>query len=153
MKAYTDICGRRFGFESNRVHVGGEPYVDRWILYLGGLNLRLHKFYRGDDERAPHDHPWWFITFPFTGYWESVEKLVVWPERWGWGELLATTRVINYVKSFRFHFRPATYRHIVMRANKPAGKPWWTFVIAGHRTRLWGFYPPGGSFVPWNEWT
>lgn len=152
MRAYRDIFGLRWGVESNRVHVGGEPYVDRWILYLGWINLRLHRFWRGDDEQAPHDHPWgWWVTFPFTGYCETVEKDVrLWCAT-GWKHV-GTTRNSNYVKPWRFHYRRGTYRHIVLRSDKPPGQPWWTFVIAGTRTRLWGFYPKDGSFVPWTEW-
>jgi hypothetical protein len=41
---------------------GGErrPYLTRWHLIPRNrwLNLYLHKFVHGDDERALHDHPW-----------------------------------------------------------------------------------------------
>ena len=67
------IGGHNLGLERTVVQVGGEPYLGRWILYVGGFSFRLHKFYRGDDMRAPHDHPWWFVTFPLCrGYLELV---------------------------------------------------------------------------------
>lgn len=151
MRAYRDIFGLRWGVESNRVHVGGEPYVDRWICYLGWVNLRLHRFWRGDDLRAPHDHPWgWWVTFPFTGYWESINFMKV--EAPAGMKGMVFYRNVNYVKPWRFHSRPGTYRHIVLASDKVVGKPWWTFVIAGRRTRLWGFYPREGGFVPWDQW-
>src|SRR5580692_11012239 len=68
--------GARWGFESSRVwgsyRDSAEPYLDRYILYFWPITLRLHRFWRGDDDRAPHDHPWWFITIPFTSYVEAV---------------------------------------------------------------------------------
>jgi hypothetical protein len=111
----------RFGVEYSRVHVGDEPYLDRYILYIGGPTLRLHKFYRGDDDRAPHDHPWTFWTFPFRTYWEKVCRE---DGSWYW----------NRVRAWTFNRRPATYRHIVVNAGPGpymSTGPFWTFVVTG----------------------
>jgi hypothetical protein len=167
MNAYVTILGRRIGFEYSRVWFQARPYLDRYICYLGGPTLRFHKFWRGDDDRAPHDHPWWFITFPFKSYvekyWEpkpisTLDGRIV--ELW--------TEKVRIVKSWRFHYRPALFRHIVLgRAAKmtkelrerwPGGTafgstPFWTFVISGPRKRSWGFWPRPNKFVNWKEWT
>lgn len=39
-------------------------------LWIG--RLRLHIFYRGDNDPDPHNHPWAFWTFPLTAYVEEV---------------------------------------------------------------------------------
>jgi hypothetical protein len=127
---------RWWGLEFSTVLHDDSPYLQRWIVYLGGFTLRLHKFHRGDDDRAPHDHPWWFITFPFRSYEEVV------PE----GGVL----MHRVVKAFRFHYRPATYQHIVKMP--PGAKPFFTFVISGQRSRGWGFWPSPTQFIDYKEW-
>jgi hypothetical protein len=150
----------RFGFEYSRVGLGDTPYLDRYILYVGTGTLRLHKFWRGDDMRAPHDHPWWFITFPFRTYTEIAEVC-----KYGGGVPndqtgvpsdavnLCTQRCIRRIErtvtAWRPHFRPALYRHIV----KDAACPFWTFVITGGPSNSWGFWPRPERFVPHREWT
>lgn len=143
---YFELTGRRFGFEMSRVAHGGVPYLDRLILYVGGPTLRLHKFWRGDDDRAPHDHPWGFWTFPFADYWEKAYES---DGLWCW----------NRVEAGVFHYRPAKYRHIVAgpvaRGSRPgyvSRKPFWTFVVTTSYQRSWGFWPKKDAFVPWREW-
>lgn len=121
----------RIGFEFSEARTD-TPYLDRWILYLGPINLRLHKFYRGDDDRAPHNHPWWFITFPLTDYYEKVPNLT-WPRQ-------MSTRL---VQRFRFHFRGISFKHIVMgrSMDRTDNRPFYTLVIAGNKSQDWGFWP------------
>jgi hypothetical protein len=144
----VEIAGRRIGFDRSTLHVSGEKYMDRWILYVWGYTLRLHKFYRGDDDRASHTHPWWFITFPLGDY---VEQRAV------RGAKLAH---LNIVRRFRFHYRPADFEHYVLsgivqrRKNSWIGhtKPFYTIVLTGPMRSAWGFYPEPGKFVHWTEW-
>jgi hypothetical protein len=139
---FVDICGYRFGGEKSTVKINGKPYLQRWIIYAGGT-LRLHKFYRGDDDRAMHDHPWWFVTFPLKGYWEQVPN----PKS-------PTGLMKRFVKPFRFHYRPAKFKHIVLGSTArydvdvedihvTTPKPFWTLVISGPRSNKWGFWPDG----------
>jgi hypothetical protein len=128
--------------------------MDRWIAYAGGFTLRLHKFWRGDDDRASHTHPWWFVTFPLTEYVETV---------FCHGVKLKTRRV----GAFRPHFRAANFEHIVLgrgprsRINwktlrieiTPDIRPFWTIVVSGTRTNSWGFYPEPQKFIYWRNYT
>jgi hypothetical protein len=124
------------GLERTVIRVNGRPYLGRWILYVGNRTLRLHRFYRGDDDRAPHDHPWPFWTFPLcSGYDEIVAR----------GNVLVHERV----KGWRWNFRPSSYRHIVI--DPP--EPFYTIVVTGCKDRGWGFWPGSETFVPWREWT
>lgn len=142
------IGQRRFGFEKSEVVHHGDKYLTRWILYFGFGTLRLHKFWRGDDDRAPHTHPWWFITFPLRSYAE-------------WYFLRGHRIGLQVVKRFRFYFRDADYEHIVVCPVKTEdGRNWfnaypdrviYTIVLTGERTNGWGFYPEPDKFVPWRE--
>ena len=142
----------RFGIERSTVYIRDEKYLLRYIAYLGPIGLRLHKFYRGDDDRASHTHPWPFITFPFSTYRERRFKEGV--------EIPGP----HYVDRFRFHYRPAAHEHIVVGRVKlfehtpgilawwSDFRPFWTFVITGPIVQTWGFYPKPGKFVPWQEY-
>lgn len=147
--AFFELFGRRFGFEKSRVEHGGVPYLDRYILYIGGPTLRLHKFHRGDDDRAPHNHPWSFCTFPLSDYWEKAFRE---DGSWYW----------NRVRAYTFNWRDATYRHIVVgrAAMTPqqytvanvSPRSFWTIVYSTNYQRRWGFFPKGKEFVPWRKW-
>lgn len=147
-QTHSDTCpggwflgGYNLGLERSVVRVKGEPYLGRWILYIGGFTLRLHRFFKGDDARAPHDHPWTFWTFPLcAGYFE----LIVDDDT---GNL-----VLNWVRGRRWNKRLSSYQHIVLDPLKP----FYTIVVTGRKDRSWGFWPVGGEyfrkFVPWREW-
>lgn len=162
---FPQLKGRRFvlpwlpfwiGVEKSTV-LGrdGSKYLTRWIVYLGAINLRLHKFWRGDDDRASHTHPWWFITIPFRPY---RERVYVQGEHW-------ETRV---VPAWRPSFRRRDFEHIVVGAvrvnvdrfaNGATIRAWthdprhfYTFVIAGPKSNAWGFYKPDGTFIPWRQY-
>lgn len=143
--SYRAIGNRYFGLEYSRVGVGETPYLDRYIAYAFGFSLRLHKFWRGDDDRAPHDHPWDFWTFPLATYCEktpygSNHKCDVWAYEW------------KPVKAFRWHRRDAKYRHIVTGRADGSKKPFWTIVVTGRIRNTWGFWPTPIDFVPWRKW-
>lgn len=124
------------GLEHSVIRVRGVPYLGRLILYAAGCTLRLHRFYKGDDARAPHDHPWSFWTFPLCdGYHELVVN--------SHGEL-----ELKWVHGWRWHYRPSSYKHIVLDPLKP----FYTIVVTGRKDRNWGFWLASETFVPWREW-
>lgn len=141
--AFVDIGRFRFGGSHQVLGHQGRSYLERWILWFGLGTLRLHRFHRGDDDRAPHDHPFWFITFPFGSYKEKVFNVV------------SNEIQIQEVTGFRFHFRPANHTHIVL--DQPNKKKFWTLVLTSRHVQSWGFYPYSPMsgrrwFVPWREW-
>jgi hypothetical protein len=143
-----EVAGRRTGFDRSTLHIGDEKYMDRWILYVWGYTLRLHKFYRGDDNRASHTHPWWFVTFPLATYCEQRARQGTREPHW------------HIVKAFRFHYRPADFEHFVIsgitetRSNYWQGhlRPFYTIVLTGPMRSSWGFYPEPGKFINWADW-
>lgn len=133
------------GLERTVIQVSGSPYLGRWILYVGGFTLRLHRFHRGDDARAPHDHPWAFWTFPLCHSYTELTLDI-------YGELKH-----HEVPGWQWNYRPSSYQHIV--ADPP--KPFYTLVVTGRKDRSWGFWPVIDKdtlgtlrrmFVPWREW-
>lgn len=96
----TPSTSHKFMGADTILGLNGKPYMFR--AWIG--RLRYHKMFRGDQDREPHDHPWWFITFPLRSYVEEVLtfKDGVWDHR------------LNVVRAFRFHFRPARYAHRIL---------------------------------------
>lgn len=138
-------------------------YMARWILKTPWFMIRVHRFLRGDDDSAPHDHPFSFITFPLTTYRETVEMTVleayiainngepgfhvVKSER----ELKKGSGycwVERVVRRFRFHRRPATYRHFV---HEPEA-PFWTVVLSSGAGREWGLWLDPDTFDSYKNW-
>lgn len=106
------------------------PYMIRWRLETPLGSLRLHHWLGPDDDRAFHDHPWWFITAVLRG---------------GYVDHSPTGR--EHLHAGNVRYRPALHRHTVVP--DPGGA--WTFVITGPKTRAWGFWPDG-KFKKANKW-
>lgn len=126
------------------------PYMTR--IWAG--RLRLHVFYRGDNDPDPHDHPWDFWTFPLTSYVEEVAKpvtkgvaplelLLLPPEKY--------TLSRQVVRAFRVHYRPATYCHRVIGRYGRIG-PIVTIVWRGRNGRKWGFLRNQDGKWCWTPW-
>lgn len=125
--------------------IGGSdaPYMLRWYLIPRNrvLNIYLHKFLRDDDDRALHDHPWWFLSLMLKGgYFEVVPH----PNVSG-GNTVIERRAGSLA------FRRSTHRHrVVLLAPTGVKEPCWTIVVTGRKNRTWGFWCPKG-FVPWHQ--
>jgi hypothetical protein len=76
---------------------------------------------RSDDERAPHNHPWWFASLVLRGSYIEHRADQVCP-------------IIR--RPFSFGFRGLDTFH---RVELPDGKPCWTIVVTGPDIRGWGF--------------
>lgn len=59
--------------------IGGHanPYLLRWWLIPRNrvFNIYLHKFLRDDDDRALHDHPWFWCSIMLRGEYVEVSAL------------------------------------------------------------------------------
>ncbi|GLE58970.1 hypothetical protein NJBCHELONAE_42800 [Mycobacteroides chelonae] len=152
--------------------IGGEehPYLLRWYVIPRNrwLNVYLHKFLRDDDDRALHDHPWWFVSVMLRGQYVEVtdqgRAARSAPEPWRlfWGDRPLA-------------FRPGTWRHrvelvpAIAHANPFLARrdqrrlACWTLIITGRRSRVWGFWCKDqlgetrsrqyevDRFIPWDE--
>lgn len=163
--------------------IGGpdDPYLLRWYVIPRNpwLNVYVHKFCRSDDDRALHDHPWWFVSLMLSGRYDEITEA---------GTKRRRTGSIAY--------RPAAWRHRVALlwesctscggsgigyGTVPGGRwmetdcgvcdgsgtgryrPCWTLIVTGRRSRTWGFWCERWDlsqqvgqlkkrFVPWQEW-
>ena len=130
MERVVTIAGMRFGFTHDLVFENGDPYLERWILWFG-YTVRIHRFHKGDDDRAFHDHPWWFITIPIKSY-----------------EEVRPDGAVVKVRRFWPHFRRAKHRHIVRLLNPGSV---WTLIITGRKCQEWGFWQ-GEDFTHHAQW-
>lgn len=135
------ISEKVFRFLKKRVMNKREPdfvvndkYLNRWYLVPRNrfFNIYLHRFQESDDDRALHDHPWFWCSFLLDGMYIEHSENGYWHYWQG---------------SIRFH-RP-TYAH---RLEVPFGKfhPVVTLFITGPRVRTWGFHTDDG-WVPYYE--
>lgn len=103
------------------------PYMLRWHLFrVANLpRLYLHKFVRSDDDRALHDHPWWYVSLLIRG---------------GYTELTPDGPVRRSAPSIVF--RPITHQHrVVLLPDGHGGeRPCWTLFLTGPDVRRWGFW-------------
>jgi len=115
------------------------PYLIRWRFELARVgSLRVHHWLGPDDDRAFHDHPWWFLTFVFKGGYGDQSPD---PDSYAGYKT-------DYLRAPAVRFRPALHRHTVVP--QPGGA--WTFMITGRRIRTWGFWAGGKKFVKANKW-
>lgn len=129
------------------------PLMVRWTLETPIGSVRLHKFMKGDEVRALHDHPWWFLTFPLSGR-GYMDMTYCW-ECGGNGLAGATGgptgyapcsapgcvdgRVERHVPAWRLTRRKAGHTHAVQLIDE---RPVWTFIVTGRKLRHWGFWMP-----------
>lgn len=114
------------------------PYLIRWRLETTLGSLRVHHWLGPDDDRAFHDHPWWFWTFVFKGGYTDRHP----------GDTPLSSYRSEHLRAPAIRFRPALHRHTVVPDTGGA----WTFMVTGKRTRTWGFWAGGLKFVKANKW-
>jgi hypothetical protein len=140
------------------LYIGGrdDPYLLRWHLLPKGrwpINIYLHHMIRDDDDRALHDHPWWFVSVILAGGYNEIlpREPRIWMRSahtdWERGQYrVALTHVISRER------RPGTvlFRRAVdihrLELRRPChlGGESWSLVITGRPRRRWGFYCRSG---------
>lgn len=105
-----------------------DPYLRRWwIIPRNGLfNIYLHHMLKDDDDRAPHDHPYWSLSLCLFGH--IREKELIDRDKGDYR--------INEINAGDWRWRSATMSHILQL---PKGEAW-TLFITGPRIRDWGFH-------------
>lgn len=148
--------------------IGGnkDPYLLRWYLvpwriwhrearenptpwrrvkgFFGLMlpSVYLHCFLRSDDDRALHDHPWfWCSILLHGGYTEHTIAA---------GGIHRRRR--RFAPSIRF---ASPWRaHRIELFKTPFGpNPCWTLFITSPRFREWGFHCDETGWVPWRTFT
>ncbi|WP_235631105.1 hypothetical protein [Mycobacteroides abscessus] len=126
---------------------GEPPYLLRWYVIPRNrwLNIYLHKFLRDDDDRALHDHPWWFVSLMLWGQYVEVtdegRSVRSAPEPWRlfWGDRPLAFRRGTW--RHRVELVPvATHSNQFIARRDQRKLPCWTLIVTGRRVRLWGFW-------------
>lgn len=116
---------------------GTAPYLIRWSLWFPfGISLKLHQIVRPDDDRCPHDHPWWFIRVILWGGYSEI---------CGDGNIEVHRKPWRPWAPWRIYFCGYGFRHRITEL--PRGESW-TLALCGPRTRDWGFFTRRG----WMQW-
>lgn len=158
MEAFMNLVEHLIGPPHMVIGDPENPYVWRWRLFPEykllwwpmPFNIYLHKFWRSDDDRALHDHPWFNISMPLTvGYWEHVPRD---------GDMQKT--VVLWRKPFHLYVRTAETMHRIELSRTQEEFcnchfctkeiPCWSLFFTGRKTRSWGFYCPKG-WVYWEN--
>lgn len=95
------------------------PYLRRWVFDFKLFSIRMHRWQASDDDRAFHDHPWWFLTFVLKGKYIDVSRS---------GK--------DLLRAGSIRFRPAKHQHTVQILQSGT----WTLLITGKPLRRWGFW-------------
>jgi len=146
---------------------GGSPYLSRYYLkgrpYMAdgssptdemgelregvivppGIGVYLHKFHRGDDDRALHNHPWmWARSLILVGGYVE-ERRVSFP--WDTARYRVARRI---VRAGAYNRIDADDFHRVELLEKDC----WSLFIAGPKTGSWGFWDRvTNEFLHWRD--
>ena len=126
--------------------IGGaeDPYLCRWYVIPRNpwLNIYLHQFLRPDDDRALHDHPWfWASWLLFGDYCEHTIKAGGIHHRHWRRE--GSLRVSSPWRAHRIELIESAGVFLTC----------WTLFVTGPRMREWGFHCPQAGWVHWRDFT
>jgi hypothetical protein len=116
----------------------GNPYEDT-VWPHGGWGLYLHKFHRGDDDKALHSHPWaWALSLILVGGYDedrrNNESLLI-HRKW------VSPGSLNLITQDDYH-----------RVDLRGGRTCWSLFLAGPKVDSWNFWDPEtGRTVHWRQ--
>ena len=143
-------------FELEEMLDNGSRYMNRWRIF-GSLskskdsgtgktwgkkiesklpfNLRVHRFFRGDIDTYPHNHPWkWALSFVFWG---------------GYTQIRTDKNGTVHIEEFNapcFNFiRHSDYHNVTTVRRNPM-----TLFLTGPAVSSWGFLAHG-EHIPWKD--
>ncbi|RAV17480.1 hypothetical protein DQP57_00185 [Mycobacterium colombiense] len=126
--------------------IGGEhnPYLLRWFLIPRNsfINIYLHKFKRSDDDRALHDHPWWFASLILKGQYIEHRDDGSTRHRKAGSVALRRPNTLHRVQLLQEVV--TSDAGWTMQRERPT----WTLIVTGPKLRNWGFECARG-WVPW----
>lgn len=114
-----------------------DPYMRRWWIIPRNkfFNIYLHHMRHDDDDRAPHDHPWWSLSLCLQGHIQEMEYILgTSPQEFKQ----------NDIYKGGWKWRGTEFAHFLKLPDGDA----WTLFITGPNVRTWGFHCPKG----WLEW-
>jgi hypothetical protein len=141
--------------------VGGhaDPYLKCWWLIPRNplCNVYLHQFLRSDDDRALHDHPWFWCSIVLRG--DYIEHTISAGGihrnrmRAPGSVRIASPWLAHRVELFPWWLGALDVEQPRNAADMTEPAPCWTLFITGPRLRNWGFHCPERGWVPWQQFT
>lgn len=126
------------------VLIGGSerPYLERWFVIPRNplFNVYLHRFWRSDDDRALHDHPWWNVSLILRGSYteHTIEAGGIHRRR----DRRAGAMALRAARAaHRIEIDPSHAGQVI------------TLFLTGPRLRVWGFHCPVAGWVDWRDFT
>lgn len=127
----------------------GDLYLHRRrIVQTPAFGVYVHRIYREDFDRHPHDHPWQFVSVILRGgYWERVHEAAPLAD----GRILMDR--VNLTGRLVYRRRGSVHLHRYSRAHRITKvKPGTiSLVVVGRRRGGWGFWTAEG-FRPWRDY-
>lgn len=104
------------------------------------ISLMLHKFHRGDNDLALHNHPWlWSYSLILAGGYREERRVLA-----GGREVVATCTFLPFTGNRIL----ANDFHRVDLLEKDC----WSLFLAGPKTQSWGFWDRDtGEYTPWRQ--
>lgn len=106
-----------------------------------GIAVRIHHIKRSDNDRAFHDHPWWYVTLLLRGGYFEVQP------KYKQGLYCGETH--TWRRPGTVLFRRAKSWHRLVLVN---GSSAWTLFITGPKTRAWGFLAEPRHKIYWRDY-
>lgn len=114
-----------------------------WLIQRFGIAVRIHHIKRSDDDRAFHDHPWWYVTVILRGGYHEVTPV--------FASGMYECNKSSYCSAGTVLFRRATSWHR-LEIDNLWGEPTWTLFITGPKTNSWGFLVEPNHKIYWREY-
>lgn len=128
-----------------------EIYLSRWHVVPRNpiLNVYLHLFWKDDDDRALHDHPWSSVSLSL-GRMESDGRVYQDADACLWEEYLDRAGAVNVrrIPCGTMVYRSSTFAHRLIVPTRGV----MTLFVTGPRIRSWGFWC-GSRWVHWKTFT
>lgn len=111
-----------------------------WLIQRFGIAIRIHNIKRSDDDRAFHDHPWWYVTLILRGGYIEVTPVY-------FDGIYCRTRT-TWQPPGTVLFRSAKSWHRL----EVVGTSAWTLFITGPKTNSWGFLVEPRHKIYWKDY-
>lgn len=117
----------------------GEPREAAVFPNKGGIDVYLHKFHRGNNDAALHDHPWsWGVSLILAGGYVEERRM-------------GRAVVQRILGPLSLNVLTADDFHRVDLIEDDA----WTLFVVGPKIKSWGFWLPGNpvsKITPWRKY-
>lgn len=114
-----------------------------WLIQRFGIAVRIHHIKRSDDDRAFHDHPWWYVSVILRGGYVEAQPF--------YSSGLYCGPIFSLREPGDVLFRRATSWHRLV-IDPLVWDSAWTLFITGPKRQSWGFLVEPDHKIYWREY-